>query len=182
MNWKPFLILLGAETVLFLFSLSWALWATQILEKVQDTPPFNFENAVIQEDPPGFALFFLQFIKITYLLVAMFSLYSVPLCYQLSVSPEAQTGNTPKGLARSFSMIGILVLEIFWVLLFFMSPTVLIVGGLETFGEIEYFTKAYLITSVGICILGGIAYKINESLSPKNPVELEEDLQISIEL
>jgi len=179
MSWKPFLILIGAETVLFLFSLSWALWATQILEKVQDAPPFDFENTVIQEDPPGFALFFLQFLKITYLLVAMFSLYSVPLFYQLSIAPGTQT---PKGFARSFSMILILILEVFWVLLFFMSPTVLMIGGLETFGEIEYFTKAYLVTSVIICIIGGIAYKINESLSSKSSVELEEDLQISVEL
>ena len=163
MNWKALFILLFSETALFMFSMSWALWATQILDQIQGPVASDFEvNA------PKFATFFLQFLRITYILIAMLSLYSVPFYYQIAVAPESQRANDPKGYARSFSMILILVLEISRVLLFFTSAMVLVFGGLESFAVIDFFTKAYLITSVIILILGGMAYKITESLSSRN--------------
>ncbi len=176
MNWKALFILLFGETALFMFSMSWALWATQILDQIEGPISSDFEM-----NPPKFAIFFLQFLRITYILIAMFSLYSVPFYYQLAVAPDSQRTNDQKGYARSFSMILILVLEVSWVLLFFTSAMVLVFGGLETFAVIDFFTKAYLITSVLILILGGMAYKISESLSSRDSLSSEtefEDFQL----
>jgi len=163
MNCLSFFSLLVIGTATFTFSLSWAMWSTKVLKDVRgESLDFLENDQPHQNSPPGIAIFFLEYVRFAYIIAAMFSLYSVAFYYHQNVNSESQR-NLQKSLIRSLSVILMVLLQICWVVLLFLSAFVLMVDQLEAYYQIEFFTKVYLIVSSLITALGGIVWKIYEN-------------------